>query len=89
MCDRHVIFSYIDNPCLIYGSKFDLRLYVYVSCFNPLRIYLYEEGLVRFASIKYVIVPFVSDINEISNRDLICVTSCSDIRKVCQLSQTD
>ena len=30
--------------------QYDLRVYALVTCLNPLRVYLYEEGLVRFAS---------------------------------------
>uniref|UniRef100_A0A914XU25 Tubulin polyglutamylase TTLL4 n=1 Tax=Plectus sambesii TaxID=2011161 RepID=A0A914XU25_9BILA len=44
---------YVDRPFLINGAKFDLRLYVYITSLNPLRIYLYEDGLVRFASLRY------------------------------------
>uniref|UniRef100_A0A1I7X7F1 DM13 domain-containing protein n=1 Tax=Heterorhabditis bacteriophora TaxID=37862 RepID=A0A1I7X7F1_HETBA len=42
---------YIDRPLTINGAKFDLRLYAYCPSLEPLRIYIYEEGLVRFASV--------------------------------------
>lgn len=48
-----VVSEYIDNPLLINDLKFDLRVYVAITSIHPLRIYMYKEGLVRFATQKY------------------------------------
>ncbi|KAM3717069.1 Tubulin polyglutamylase ttll-5 [Dirofilaria immitis] len=48
-----LVSRYIENPYLLNGHKFDLRLYVLVTSFNPLVAYMYSEGLARFASEKY------------------------------------
>ena len=48
-----VVSRYIDNPLLINGLKFDIRLYVLLTSIDPLRIYIYNEGLVRFACDPY------------------------------------
>ncbi|KAI8917215.1 tubulin-tyrosine ligase family-domain-containing protein [Powellomyces hirtus] len=48
-----VVSRYIHKPYLIAGRKFDIRLYVAVTSFEPLRVYLYGDGIVRFASERY------------------------------------
>jgi len=42
------------QPFLIDGFKFDLRIYVVVTACDPLRIFVFNEGLARFATAQYV-----------------------------------
>lgn len=48
-----IVSRYISDPLLINGYKFDLRIYVAITCINPLRIYIYQDGLTRFATEKF------------------------------------
>ena len=41
------------KPYLIDGLKFDMRIYVLVAGIDPLRIFVYEVGLARFATEEY------------------------------------
>lgn len=48
-----IVQEYVEDPLLIDGMKFDLRIYVLLRSVNPLKIYVYEEGLSRLATCAY------------------------------------
>ena len=49
----YIVSQYVSSPYLINEFKFDLRIYVLVTSFDPLKVYMFKEGLVRFATQKY------------------------------------
>ena len=49
----YIITKFLDNPHLINGYKYDIRFHGLISSIKPLKLYLYNEGFVRFCSEKY------------------------------------
>lgn len=60
--DVWVISRYVDNPMLIGGKKFDLRMYCLVTSYRPLKAWMFDEGFGRFCNELYS-----SDVAEIDN----------------------
>jgi tubulin polyglutamylase TTLL4 len=48
-----LVQRYLQHPYLVNETKFDCRIYVYVTSYDPLRVYICLNGLARFATCKY------------------------------------
>jgi len=60
--EPYIISRYIHDPLLVGGKKFDLRLYVLVPSYRPLKVYLYRGGFCRFCVEQYT-----TDVAEFDN----------------------
>ncbi|CAL8091207.1 unnamed protein product [Orchesella dallaii] len=67
---KSVVQEYISRPLLIGGYKWDIRLYVCVSAIDPLVIYIYQEGLCRFATEKYDTTDLTAMYSHLTNASL-------------------
>jgi len=51
--DHLVVQEYLTQPYLLDGLKFDFRVYVLITGVNPLRAFVFRDGLVRLATEPY------------------------------------
>ena len=61
MKTKFVIQKYNENPLLVLGRKFDIRVWVLVTDWNPLIVWMYKDPYIRFAANDF-------DLNDIENK---------------------
>lgn len=52
--EQSVVQRYMHKPYLIDNLKFDMRVYCLIYGVDPLRVFVFREGLARFATEEYV-----------------------------------
>lgn len=67
---KAVVQQYIARPLLIGGYKFDLRLYAVCPSLQPLTIYIYQEGLARFATERYDLSSLDNHYSHLTNTSI-------------------
>ena len=65
--ETYVVSRYIDNPYLIMGKKFDIRMYVLVTSFSPLVAWTYREGFARFSNQRFNLDSIDNNIVHLTN----------------------
>ncbi len=51
--EAYLAQRYIDNPHLVGGKKYDMRIYAMVTSYSPLTVWLYRGGFARFCHHRF------------------------------------
>ncbi len=67
------------RPFLLDGFKFDLRVYILMTSIDPLRVFIYRDGLVRLSTTPYE-PPNPGNVDQVC---CVCVCVCVCVLCVC------
>ena len=74
----------IQNPLLLNGHKFDLRLYVLVASVRPLEAFVYKEGFARLSTELFSLSP-----DDITNKFIHLTNSSIQKHNMSNMSSTN
>lgn len=51
--EQTIVQEYLDKTLLIDGFKCDMRIYVLMTSCDPLKLFLFDDGLIRMGTERY------------------------------------
>lgn len=65
--ETYVVQRYLERPYLIGGKKFDIRVYILVTSYVPLKAWLYRSGFARFSNTRYTLDSITDQFVHLTN----------------------